>query len=263
MRILPILLTLFMVSSAASQPIPAPLPQQVIEDGWLGVMLDDASGAVVAERVIPNSPADAAGIEDGEIIVEAQGIPVDTAAAMVEAVRGVGAGNAATFIILGETGSRTVAVTLAPRPDPTEITRVLVGSTFPWVDSEAIDGSRVMPPAERDAWVVIDFWATWCGPCHAAAPRVAALFEEYAPRGVHFLGVASDSQSTLSRFLQDEPVAWPQIADGDGELNGAALVVAQPTWFLVAPGGRIEGVYVGLPGLDQLTSALAELSSEE
>lgn len=257
------LFLLLTVSSAAAQPIPAPIAEEPVEDGWLGVMLDDSTGSVVADRVIPNSPAFVAGIVNGEIIVEAEGIPVVTSAAMIEAVRGVGAGNPALFVVRGAEGPRDVVVTLAPRPDPAQITRVLIGSTFPWVESHAVDGSAVIAPADRNAWVVVDFWATWCGPCHAAAPAVDALFEEYGPRGVQFLGVASDSEATLRRFLAEEPYAWPQIADAEGALNSEALVIAQPTWFLIAPGGRVEGVYIGLPGLDELTAALAGVRFED
>ncbi len=263
MRLLFVLLTVCAALPAASQPIPAPIAEEPVEDGWLGIVLDDASGSVVVDRVLPGSPAEEAGIFAGEVILEAAGVPVSSTSALVETVRGIGAGSEAPFLVQNPDGQREVNVRLAARPDPTAVTQLLVGAPFPWVESADLDGEEVAPPADRNSWVVIEFWATWCGPCHHAAPRVVELFDEYSPQGVEFIGVAADPASTLRRFLSQNPLGWPQIADGEGDLNAAALVVAQPTWFLVARGGVVEGVYVGLPGLDELTSALAALSLED
>lgn len=258
----PALLFILLASPlASSQAIPAPFADSQA-DGWLGVVLNDDDG-LVAERVVPGSPAEAGGLQDGDIIVSVGGIAVQSSGTMIALIRELGAGETASIVVRRDDSQLTLDVLLAERPPQSELSGLLVGAAFPWHEATDVrTGDRVVPPAERDTWTVVEFWATWCGPCHVAAPRVAALADSWRGR-VGFVSVANDEEATLRSFLAQTPHDWDQIADPEDFRGSEVLLIARPTWFLVAPGGEIHATFVGLGGVEVLGEALEALEFEK
>jgi thiol-disulfide isomerase/thioredoxin len=99
--------------------------------------------------------------------------------------------------------------------------------------------------------VVVDFWATWCGPCLGAMPDLARLSEEFEGRVAFMLvnsaeqGGRDDRERRILDALGDNEEWLPCVLDLDGQAARRWLVRAFPTTFVVAPDGTLAGVWVG------------------
>jgi thiol-disulfide isomerase/thioredoxin len=91
--------------------------------------------------------------------------------------------------------------------------------------------------------VVINFWASWCGPCKAEMPALEQVSQEYAGKPVTFIGVdSSDVRENASKLLADLKVTYPTVYDKAGINGGIATawsVASLPqTWFIAKDGSR-------------------------
>src|SRR5206468_10320558 len=92
-----------------------------------------------------------------------------------------------------------------------------IGKPAPDFTATTVDGRTVRLGDLRGQVVVLDFWATWCGPCRQMIPHERELVQKLAGRPFAFLGVSADADpDRLRAFLRDEGVTWPTVWDGPG-----------------------------------------------
>lgn len=107
----------------------------------------------------------------------------------------------------------------------------------------AVDGREVDLAKMRGKVVLIDFWATWCGPCVAELPNVLKAYKELHPKGFEIVGISLDSdKGKLEKFVADKGMEWPQFFDGKGWKNEIAVtydIHSIPAMWLVDQKGMV------------------------
>jgi len=108
------------------------------------------------------------------------------------------------------------------------------------------DGSRFDASVQKDKIVVLDFWATWCGPCRVTLPVVAQICKEYADKGVVFRAVnVKEDGETIRKFLEMEPIEAQVVMDTEGAAAAEYRVDAIPHTVIVGRDGIVQAVHVG------------------
>jgi peroxiredoxin len=108
------------------------------------------------------------------------------------------------------------------------------GEAAPNFEATAVDGESISLADYLGEWVLLYFWADWCGPCHDEAPRLAEHQRRWRESGFQILGITTDIKDTIDTFTAEYGHDWPQISEAfEGPVHRAYRVAAYPTKYLI------------------------------
>ena len=140
----------------------------------------------------------------------------------------------------------------------------LMGNLAPDFDLPALDGKNLKLSDLRGKAVLLNFWATYCGPCKIEMPWFVELQKEYGPQGFQIVGVAMDDASTedIAKFAKEMGVNYPILLGKEsvGESYGGVGVL--PTTFFLDRDGKLIAREFGLQSrsvfVDHIKKALSQ-----
>ena len=108
-------------------------------------------------------------------------------------------------------------------------------------------GNKISLSDYKDQYVLLDFWASWCGPCREGNPHMTEIFNKYKGKGLNIIGIADDDttpEAWKNAIVKDGIGLWPNVLSGSGtenDINDKYAIHFIPTKILIDPTGKIIG----------------------
>lgn len=153
---------------------------------------------------------------------------------------------------------------VAASADTPQSVTPMVGKPAPDFTLEDLSGKKVSLASYKGKAVLINFWATWCGPCKLETPWLVDLRNQYASKGFEVLGVSTDDidrsdkkmfadeKKGISAFVEQMHMPYPILIDGDTLSHPYGGLDAMPTSFFVDRNGTIVAAEMGITSKDDL-----------
>jgi thiol-disulfide isomerase/thioredoxin/outer membrane lipoprotein-sorting protein len=131
----------------------------------------------------------------------------------------------------------------------------LTGKEAPSFRGVSLDGKAYSLDALKGKPILLDFWASWCGPCLRSMPVVERLHHDYQQQGLVVLAVdVGETREVVEKFLKTKSVPYPVIMGDEAGIPSAYGVSAFPTFVMIGPDGKVAATQIGfnestLPGI--------------
>ena len=157
--------------------------------------------------------------------------------------------SAATILLLCLFAVFSIAVKTELRREKSPVATLKIGEPMPDFELADVSGNTVeLSEAIRGKkLVMINFWASWCGPCRVEMPSFEKLYNDEKDHGFIILAIAEDKdRPKLDKYLKEKPVSFPVLIDKDNALAEKLKIETYPTTVLVNGNGKIRQVDEGV-----------------
>jgi thiol-disulfide isomerase/thioredoxin len=244
----------------------APARAQEAARPWIGISIAAAASGhgVLVKEVIENTPAARAGLRAGDEVESVDGKAVAAPADLIERIQQKGVGEKVTLALRRAGKAESCTLALEARPGEVELLRGrLLGKPAPTFALNESQGTFPARSAELSGKVVVvEFWATWCGPCQSTIPRLTAWQERWGGKGLRVVGISTEDWDLLSAHARKAKMGYTVARDGDGMVTSRYAVPAIPTLVVIDQQGLVRYVDVGagekLDAAEHMITALLE-----
>lgn len=241
---------------------------------WLGISFEDlpqsslpavyehpsVAGAVRIVKVFKGSSADQAALQMGDVILAINQTPLLGRKTLLDTIRSKGVGDIVELKIGRGDKMVTQKMALSPKPeDMRSITQMLVGSKAMELEGKFYSGDVGALSKNLGKVVVLDFWATWCGPCRSVIPALDALHKKYHSQGLEVIGVSSENLDELKAFQTSSHQSYSLFNDISRLTTNNYQAFAYPTLVLIDKQGIIQRIEVGAHPMEDMEKWIREL----
>jgi thiol-disulfide isomerase/thioredoxin len=152
----------------------------------------------------------------------------------------------------------------------------LVSKPAPDFTLEDLHGAKVSLSSYKGKAVLVNFWATWCGPCKLETPWIIELRNQYAAQGFEVLGISTEGEDltpddkagldqqrkAVAKFAGDMKVPYPMLINGDSLAKAYGGLDAMPTSFYVDRNGTIVAAQMGITSKDEMEANIKKALGE-
>ena len=265
------LVTIFLCDSAIADNLPKhTISQKAIDGdpkhtqegltegmGWLGVRISNLEGdeaiklgfdrtVVRVEMVFENSPAHSSNLQSNDIILKFDQKPLKSVEELIDWVSTSKPGREVIFTLSRNQKEIKQRVVLGLKPDMDMLMQThFQEKPAPPLSVRTLKNAPVELSAYQGKVILLDFWATWCGPCKEALPHIEKLHKKYAKDGLIVIGISGEEQIEVANFIKVAPVSYTIATDQNRETIKAYWISAYPTVFIINPKGNVEKIVSG------------------
>ncbi len=152
----------------------------------------------------------------------------------------------------------------------------LLNKPAPAFTLEDLSGKKVSLADYKGKAVLINFWATWCGPCKIETPWLVELRQQYASKGFEILGISAEAddlekndtagwakdKADISKFVQQQHMPYPVLINGDSIAKDYGGLDAMPSSFYVDRNGIVVAAQTGIVSKDEIEGKIKKLLAE-
>lgn len=144
----------------------------------------------------------------------------------------------------------------------TEAPSPLLGKAAPQLSGKKLGGGTWSLKSELGHVIVVNFWASWCGPCRVEAPELSTFAWRERNNGVDVVGVVyDDTLSAAAAFAAHYGSLYPSLIDPGGIITNLYGVTSPPTTFVINANGVVEATLLGPVGATQLEAVVARVKA--